>query len=213
VVRACELLGAPVPVEVLDPIKRVGLPAGAEGGLVREPTLLLTPSLDGRETTYFEWQGAGLYRPTLSRGAMFGGAQAFRALHLGFDLQSLFLRLDPAESPQRAAEQAGSLRVEIRGGEHAVAVDFGLAADGTLRAGRRAEAPGEGSAAEIGQICFARVVELGLPFAALGLAPGSRVAVAVHVRRGQVAVERLPRAGYVAFTVPDEDFERVHWRV
>jgi alpha-amylase/alpha-mannosidase (GH57 family) len=206
VTRACELLGAPVPVEVLDPIKKVGLPPGAEGGLVREPTLLLTPSLDGRETTYFEWQGAGLYRPTQVRGAMFGGAQAFRALHLGFDLKSLYLRLDPAESPQRTGEQATGLRVEIRGGPRVEAVEFDLSPDGQLRDGRR-----EGVA--LGRLCFARVVELALPFADLGLPPRTRVAAAVHVRRGEVAVERLPRAGYLAFTVPDQDFERVHWRV
>jgi hypothetical protein len=28
-----------------------------------------------------------------------------------------------------------------------------------------------------------------------------------------VALERLPRTGYVTFTVPDQDFERIHWRV
>jgi hypothetical protein len=31
--------------------------------------------------------------------------------------------------------------------------------------------------------------------------------------RGDVEVERLPRYGYLAFTVPDENFERIHWRV
>jgi hypothetical protein len=39
------------------------------------------------------------------------------------------------------------------------------------------------------------------------------MAVAVRVLRGDVELERLPRFGYVAFTVPDEDFERIHWRV
>jgi hypothetical protein len=26
-------------------------------------------------------------------------------------------------------------------------------------------------------------------------------------------VERLPRFAYLTFTVPDRDFERIHWRV
>ena len=58
-----------------------------------------------------------------------------------------------------------------------------------------------------------RFLELALPFEPLGLRPGARLAVALHVLRGEVELERLPRFGYVTLTVPDQDFERVHWRV
>ena len=54
---------------------------------------------------------------------------------------------------------------------------------------------------------------MAIPFAELGLARGDRVALAVHVLRGDVELERFPRFGYVTLTVPDEDFERIHWRV
>ena len=60
---------------------------------------------------------------------------------------------------------------------------------------------------------FARVLEAAIPFAGLGLARGDRLALAIHVLRGDVELERLPRFGYVTLTVPDEDFERIHWRV
>jgi alpha-amylase/alpha-mannosidase (GH57 family) len=206
VVRACQLIGAPPPAEALGPIKRVGLPAGADAGPVREPTLLLTPSIDGRETSYFEWQGAGLYRPAQVRGAMFGAAQAFRALHYGFDLQALYLRLDPAESPQRTCEACTAVRLEIRSDGREERIEFDLVADGVPRPGRSGET-GPGTAA------FAKVLELAIPFAALSLAPGTAAAMAVHALRGEVEVERLPRTGFVTFSVPDEDFERVHWRV
>jgi hypothetical protein len=39
------------------------------------------------------------------------------------------------------------------------------------------------------------------------------VAFTVHVMRGELELERLPRYGFVAFAVPDADFERIHWRV
>ena len=48
---------------------------------------------------------------------------------------------------------------------------------------------------------------------ALGLGPGDKVALAVHVLRSQVEVERLPRYGFVNVTVPDRDFDGVNWRV
>jgi alpha-amylase/alpha-mannosidase (GH57 family) len=205
VVKACELVGAPAPVEALEPIKQLAEAAGGERA-VKPPALLLSPSIDGRETHYFEWQGGGVYQPGQPRGSMFGAAQAFRALRFGFDLQSLYLRLDPAESPQRTAELAGALRVEVIAGERRAQLEFELVGDGRERAGRRGAEPA-------GRVAFARLVELALPFEALGVAPRERVAFAVRVLRGEVELERLPRTGYLTLAVPDQDFERIHWRV
>jgi hypothetical protein len=137
---------------------------------------------------------------------MYGGAQAFRVLHYAFDLAALYLRLDPAGSPARAAEVATRVRVAVLAADHQTAIDFPLVADGAVHPGRR-------GAEEAGRAAFAQVLELALPFDALGLAPGMKVALSVHALRGDLEVERLPRYGFLAVTVPDADFEHVHWRV
>ena len=208
VIRAALLVGASPPGEALTPIKRAGetQAAGIEAKPLREPTLLLTPVLDGRETDYFEWQGSGLYRPGQHRGSMYGGAQGFHVLRYGFDLESLFLRLDPAESPARSAEVAPNLKIAVLAPAGQSWVDFEVVADGGLRTGRRL-------GQDVGEIAFRDIVEIRIPFLSLGLAAGTKVALSVHVLRGEVEVERLPRYGFVAFTVPDRDFERVNWRV
>jgi hypothetical protein len=157
-------------------------------------------------TTYFEWQGAGLYRPAQARGSMFGAAQAFGALHYGFDLQNLYLRLDPAESPQRTAESCTAVRVAVRSNEREVRVEFPVVPDGV-------EQPGSLAGAPAGRAAFARLLEIAVPFSALGLAPRTRVAVAARVLRGEVELERLPSQDWLTLEVPDEDFERIHWRV
>jgi alpha-amylase/alpha-mannosidase (GH57 family) len=205
VVRAALLCGAAPPPEALEPIKRGAAAPGAKPS--REPTLLVTPRLDGRVTTYFEWQGAGVHRPGQLRGAMFAGAQAFGELHYGFDLANLHLRLDPADSAARAAEVASGVRVTFLGPDGAQArLDFPLVPGG-------APMPGALDGREAGRAAFADVVEIAVPFAALGVGAGARVAFAVHALRGGVEAERLPREGFVVFTAPDADFERVHWRV
>ncbi len=208
VIRAALLAGGPPPPEALTPIKRAGSiqAISVEAKPLREPSLLLTPTLDGKETTYFEWQGAGLYRPGQHRGSMYGGAQSFNVLRYGFDVASLHLRLDPAESPARSAEVASRLKIALLVPEGRIWVDFALVPDGQLRPGRTHDQ-------EVGRLAFLEVVELSIPFAALGLAAGTKVALSVHALRDDVEVERLPRYGFVAFTVPDGDFERVNWRV
>ncbi len=98
------------------------------------------------------------------------------------------------------------MRVTILAADRQTAVDFPVAPDGAVHPGRRG---GE----EVGRAAFSRVLELALPFEALGLRAGMRLALSVHTLRGDVQVERLPRYGFVAFTVPDESFEHVNWRV
>ena len=205
VIAASQLAGAAPPPEVLEPIKRFGPAAVTELKPLRQPTLLLSPRIDGAETTYFEWQGAGLYRPGQHRGSMFGGAQAFHVLHFGFDLAHLYVRLDPAESPERAREVATAVRLELLGAGRQERVEFPLADGGPF--------PGRWREGDLGLGAFGRILELAVPFASLHFTPGQRLSLAVHVLRGAVAVERLPRYGHLEVEVPSEDFERIHWRV
>jgi hypothetical protein len=206
VARAALLVGAPPPPEALEPIKRMGAAVDGDAKPLREPTVLLSPRVDGRESTFFEWQGAGLYRPGQHRGSMYGGAQAFCALHFGFDLENLYVRLDPAESPSRTGEVASGVRLSVHCGERVVKLTLPVLPDGEVHLGRLGDTA-------VGQVCFGEVLEAAVPFGPLGLPPGARAAFTVHVLRGDVEVERLPRYGFVVFAVPDRDFERIHWRV
>jgi hypothetical protein len=138
---------------------------------------------------------------------MYGGSSAFGVLRFAFDLEALHLRLDPAESSPRATEVGNHLRVELVWRGRQVEVDFELNPDGQRRDGRAA------GGVLAGQAAFLDVLELSIPFAAVGLAAGDQVALAVHVLRSQVEVERLPRYGFVNLIVPDRDFDGVHWRV
>src|SRR6185369_15028748 len=60
------LLGKPIPDELFVSNISAGAPPPAE----RQPAGLLAPVLDGEETTYFEWVGAGLLEVHQTAGAM-----------------------------------------------------------------------------------------------------------------------------------------------
>lgn len=87
------LLGGSAPDELALPIKRPRM-----AGLNVPPMALLNPQIDGRETTYFEWLGAGIYTPDPRSGALHGGKQYVKELLYGYSEDSIYLRLDFHES-------------------------------------------------------------------------------------------------------------------
>jgi alpha-amylase/alpha-mannosidase (GH57 family) len=83
------LLDGTAPDELAAPIKRPRLT-----GLNIPPMALLNPTIDGRETTYFEWLGAGIYTPDPRSGALHGGNQYVKELLYGYGESAIYLRLD-----------------------------------------------------------------------------------------------------------------------
>jgi hypothetical protein len=82
-------LGVEAPEVLAQPIKKK-----PERALVVPPTAYLRVRVDGRETSYFEWLGAGLYSADRQSGAMHGRAFYLHELHYGFDKENLYIRVD-----------------------------------------------------------------------------------------------------------------------
>jgi len=76
-----------------------------QGGEIHEtPQNPIHATLDGEITSYFEWLGAGRYRPDPRSGAMHGGAPPVWEMFYGCDGKSVAVRLDGAQ---------GGLKVEV----------------------------------------------------------------------------------------------------
>ncbi len=73
-------LGQLAPDDLAKPIKKL-----PEHALHIAPSELLKVKVDGRESSYFEWLGAGLYSPERRSGAMHGRTYHLRELRYGFD--------------------------------------------------------------------------------------------------------------------------------
>src|SRR5262249_46964111 len=104
-------LGQIAPDDLAKPIKRL-----PEHALHIPPSELLKIKVDGRESSYFEWLGAGLYSPERRSGGMHGRTYHLRELRYGFDETRFFLRLDCF--PNAIAElEALEFRLTIRAGD------------------------------------------------------------------------------------------------
>src|SRR5205823_5443378 len=83
-------LGQVAPEELAKPIKR-----RPEHALQLAPTSLLNVTVDGRDTSYFEWLGAGLYSPERRGGSMHGRVFYLHELRYGFEEGRFCVRIDP----------------------------------------------------------------------------------------------------------------------
>jgi alpha-amylase/alpha-mannosidase (GH57 family) len=82
-------LGESVPDALALPIKRA-----AERGQREAPTSYLDVTVDGRETSYFEWMGAGMYSTDQRSGTMHGRSYVLGNLYYGFGPQRFYIRVD-----------------------------------------------------------------------------------------------------------------------
>ena len=83
-------LGESVPDALALPIKRA-----AERGQREPATSYLDVTVDGRETSYFEWMGAGMYSTDQRSGTMHGRSYVLGNLYYGFGPQRFYIRVDP----------------------------------------------------------------------------------------------------------------------
>jgi len=187
--------------------------------VVLHPRRLIHPVIDGYSHGYYEWSGAGIYRPGQALGgSMHQGGGAFLQAFYGFSLHDLFVRLDPA----RGTELSGELRILLTRERPAGALPWSL--DGTLTSReektlRMPLLPGEecpvvddrGTRCGTGR-CGA-IVELSVSLGALSIAPKDRIGMLLRQMRDEVEVDRLPRYGELELTVPDNSFEQAHWHV
>ncbi len=98
-------LGEPAPAALSLPIKRA-----PERGRREPPSAYLNVMVDGRESTYFEWLGAGLFATDRRSGTMHGRRSVLGELYYGFGPKHFWLCVDPLPE---AVDELGDFQVRI----------------------------------------------------------------------------------------------------
>lgn len=83
------LMGEKVPQDVNQPIKK-----SHKSGLLKAPSGYISPTADGRVTSFFEWLGAGRFDLKYDAGAMNASSNVLNTLFFGYDEENLYLRVD-----------------------------------------------------------------------------------------------------------------------
>jgi alpha-amylase/alpha-mannosidase (GH57 family) len=178
---------------------------GAPEELFEPPQAFLRVSLDGRKTSFFEWFPAGHYSPRQEASTM---EKAFSRLgkdiYFGFDENNFYLRIDFEEKIATIFEENYTVAIHfLKPLKRKVVV----AGPGELLL----YTPGEETPKQFESVAAVEILELGLPFEALGFKVHDDVAFYIEILQAGESLERSPSARLLSFQVPSDDFEYRQW--
>lgn len=165
----------------------------------------ISPRLDGLVTSYFEWLQAATLDVARSGGSMHKVESLFEKVYYGFDRENLYVRLDGKKRPQEILNEQVLVikflnpqfyRVEVRENE---ALLMELKQD-------------KWHAVTGLQIGINEIVEIAIPFQALGVKENDEIGFIIHIERNGETLERIPLRGHIRFTVPGPYFEAIMWQ-
>jgi alpha-amylase/alpha-mannosidase (GH57 family) len=203
-----QLIGLEPPQELFRPIiTRKVRPAA-------KPVALMTPTIDGTDTNYYEWLPAGMFDVKVAGGTMHGAESIISRIYFGFDLENLYLRIDDGGSLVHELEQGTRLKLLFLTPEDKEVVVEQLKGDTGAIAVLR-DVKQAGSVSDVHALAFAigSILEMGVRFADLGVRAGTQIRFFVILERGGLEIERCPNRGPVSIDVPTEEFGLVNWYV
>jgi hypothetical protein len=198
VIRAYNLLGLPAPATV-----RRTLRGAAPESAVEERVPFLAPTLDGRDTHFYEWRNAELYDAASDQGAEHRTKSTLRRVLFGLNDRDLFVRVDVAMS---AAKPPAAIRLRFTLPRAVEArIPLGGDARGALEWIAGAESgPG-------GEYAADTLVEIRVPLVRLSAGSGMELRWSVALEEAGEVVEVLPRAGQITIPTLDADFAVRNW--
>lgn len=192
-------LGQVAPEELAKPIKR-----RPEHAVQLAPTSLLRVKIDGRDTSYFEWLGSGLYSPERRGGSMHGRIYYLHELRYGFEEERFCVRIDVF------AEALGELedpefRITLSGVEELIIVvklgrghiqEFSVEKDRVCLLNPKS----------IAEAAFDRILEVAIQRNQLNLKGQTKMKLGVALWHGGLPVDVLPAEGFLNVSFGEDNF-------
>jgi alpha-amylase/alpha-mannosidase (GH57 family) len=183
-------LGQVAPQELAKPIKRK-----PEHALQLAPTGFLKIAVDGRDTTYFEWLGAGLYSPERRGGAMHGRTFYLHELRYGFEEDRFCVRVDPFLDLLGELEDS-EFRITIGAAEEiniVVKLVRGHLQEFAVEKGRLCLLNPE----TVAEASFDRILEVAIRRSEIVLKRQTKLKLGVALWHGGLPVDVLPAEGFL----------------
>ncbi len=188
-------LGREAPNALAQPIKKT-----PPNGKREAPAQYLDVQVDGRESSYFEWLGAGNYTVDHRSGALHAGAGIFSGLSYGFSQDRFFVRL---ELPPAEISGLGECELRFTFGDTREKLVTVRLADNrvtgiTIDAGENADGKVAAAVGKIIEASFAREL--------FGTENRKSLQLSVSVWKNGLPVDVVPSSGYLEIPLGEDVF-------
>ncbi len=177
---------------------------------IQPPATFIYPEIDGKISSYYEWEAAGFLDIDRTQGAMKKTTGSYiKKLFYGFNENTLFIRLDPYkfiddmkgyEIVIKFMSQGPVCRVmfEVSKGNDELYIKY----------------PGEEKEGIEGYLSIDRIIEVGIPFMHLHVYPGDKIFFHVSLKdKDGVVMQRIPMDGVIEVEMPTEYYKLANWSV
>jgi len=192
-------LGQVAPEELAKPIKR-----RPEHAFQLAPTGFLRVKVDGRESSYFEWLGAGLYSPERRGGSMHGRVFYLHEMRYGFEEDRLCIRIDHFAETLSELDDP-EFRITVGAAEELVIVvklQRGRIQDFAVEKARLCLLQLE----SVAVAAFDRILEVAIHRDQLDLKGQSKLMLGVALWHGGLPVDVLPAEGLLDIQLGEDNF-------
>lgn len=184
-------LGEPIPVRLENSIRE---PHGVIP--TRTPVGPINPSLDGKQSDYYEWLPAGYFDVHGGKGSMHQSDTFLKRIHFGFDNSHLHLRIDTAVPLAEFNGHTTQILLHFHEPKsHSLSI--GPTSNGSYVMGM------DGKTSDASQLGVGRLVELSVSYEQLEVTPGELLVFDIQVLTGSSILEHWPASGTVSIKVPD----------
>jgi alpha-amylase/alpha-mannosidase (GH57 family) len=183
-------LGQVAPEELAKPIKR-----RPEHAVQLAPTGFLRVKVDGRDSSYFEWLGAGLYSPERRGGSMHGRVFYLHELRYGFEDDRFCVRIDTFAETMSELEDP-EFRITLGGAEE-ITIVVKLDGSHIQEFAVEKERVCLLNPKSVAEAAFERILEVAVRRNQLNLKGQSRLRLGVALWHGGLPVDVLPAEGFL----------------
>ena len=183
------------------------------------PVGFISPKIDGKINSYFEWYNAGFYDVGKLGGTMHQTKSIIKSFHYGFDLGNLYLRIDT--TVPLIQEKIGDITVKLAFLNTKKEVILNLfqqkndsektniadiwAIDESLENRPLIKIK------PIQSVAVEKIIEIGISFTDIGVKDDEEIAFVIIVEKEGLEMERWPNRSLVRFIKPKEDYFIAHW--
>ncbi len=175
-------------------------------------TAYISPRINGRMASYFDWMGAAMYAADRRTGSMHGKQFVLDAVYAGINAIALSARVDFTQALEEGTlELRVNVDVERKNEKHAFRLDATVL-NGRIQSwslieengSERQRAQSDGLPAGT-EVALEKILELRLPFTLLGVRQGDRLRLRFSVWRNRLPIDALPLEGSMEIDVVPEE--------